>query len=42
MNDALLRFQSTICPEIPLDNSNSLTEKLLHEIAKLKEEIQES
>lgn len=38
MNDAIKRFQKTICPDIPLD-ADSLTEKLINEIVKLKEEL---
>ncbi len=41
MNDAIKRFQKTVCPEISLDSDN-LTEKLIAEIARLKEEIQGS
>ena len=39
MNDALLKFQNTVCPEIPLDGEG-LTKKLIEEIAKIKEELQ--
>jgi len=41
MNDALEKFQKTVSPEISLDNSESLTEKLIEEISKLKAEVGE-
>jgi len=40
MNNALKKFQKTVSPEISLDTSESLTEKLIEEIAKLKEELE--
>jgi len=36
MNDALKKFQKTVCPDIPFDDPK-LTQRLLEEISKLKE-----
>lgn len=40
MNTALKKFQKTVSPEIPLDDGDGLTEKLIEEVAKLKEELE--
>ena len=38
MNDALIKFQKTVCPEISMDDPR-IIEKLIEEITKLKSEL---
>ena len=38
MNDALIKFQKTVCPNISIEDPK-ITEFLIEEIAKLKAEI---
>ena len=42
MNDALINFQKTVCPDIPLNETERLTERLISEIGKLRSEVEGS
>jgi len=37
-NDTLLKFQKTVCPDVPIDDPK-LTARLIEEITKLKQDL---